>query len=78
MDYRRLGNRGVMVSELCLGCMTFGNEADESESNAIIHRFVESGGNFLDTADVYSRGTSEQITGRAIHGMRQLPLALNA
>ncbi len=70
MDYRRLGNTGVMVSELCLGCMTFGNEADESESNAIIHRFVESGGNFLDTADVYSRGTSEQITGRAIHGMR--------
>ncbi len=70
MQMRRLGATGTMVSELCLGCMTFGNEADEDQSRAIIQRFVEAGGNFLDTADVYSRGVSEEITGRAIHGMR--------
>lgn len=70
MQMRRLGATGTMVSELCLGCMTFGNEANEEQSKAIIQRFVEAGGNFLDTADVYSRGISEEITGRAIHGMR--------
>ena len=70
MDYRRLGNTGLMVSEVCLGCMTFGREADEQLSQRIIHRFIEAGGNFLDTADVYSRGISEEITGRALQGIR--------
>ncbi len=70
MQMRRLGATGTMVSEVCLGCMTFGNEANEDESRAIIQRFVEVGGNFLDTADVYSQGVSEEITGRAIRGMR--------
>src|SRR5207248_10182473 len=70
MEYRRLGNTGLMVSELCLGCMTFGREADEQLSHRIIHRFIEAGGNFLDTADVYSRGISEEITGRALQGIR--------
>ena len=70
MDYRRLGNTGLMVSELCLGCMTFGREADEQLSHRIIGRFIEVGGNFIDTADVYSRGMSEEITGRTLQGIR--------
>jgi len=68
MEYRKLGRTGLMVSELCLGTMTFGNETDESASAEILDRFVESGGNFVDTANVYSRGVSEEITGRAIRG----------
>ena len=59
-----------MVSELCLGCMTFGREADEETSRGIIARFLEAGGNFIDTADVYSKGVSEEITGGAIRGVR--------
>jgi hypothetical protein len=47
MDYRRLGNTGLMVSEVCLGCMTFGREADEQLSHQIIHRFIDAGGIFL-------------------------------
>jgi aryl-alcohol dehydrogenase-like predicted oxidoreductase len=50
--------------------MTFGNEANEEQSRAIIHAFLEAGGNFLDTADVYSQGLSEEITGRAIRERR--------
>ena len=59
MEYARLGNTGLMVSELCLGCMTFGQEADEETSGEIVGRFLDAGGNFLDTADVYSNGVSE-------------------
>src|SRR5258708_461262 len=70
MEYRRLGRSGLMVSELCLGCMTFGREADEATSRAIVRRFMEAGGNFLDTADVYSQGLSEEVTGRAIQDCR--------
>ncbi len=70
MEYRRLGETGLMVSELCLGCMTFGGGADEATSRAMIDRFVEAGGNFLDTADVYSEGASEEITGRALKDRR--------
>jgi aryl-alcohol dehydrogenase-like predicted oxidoreductase len=70
MEYRRLGRTGLLVSELCLGCMTFGREADEETSRAMIRRFVEVGGNFLDTADVYAGGASEEITGRAISDFR--------
>ena len=66
MQYRRLGGTGLMVSELCLGCMTFGRELDETGSKEIITRFLDEGGNFLDTADVYERGVSEEITGRAL------------
>ena len=66
MQYRNLGGTGLKVSELCLGTMTFGNEADEEISKAITDRFVEAGGNFVDTANVYSKGVSEEITGRAI------------
>ena len=70
MEYTRLGNTGLMVSELCLGCMTFGKEADEETSRELVGRFLEAGGNFLDTADVYSDGVSEEITGRALEGVR--------
>jgi aryl-alcohol dehydrogenase-like predicted oxidoreductase len=64
MRYRTLGNSGCAVSELCLGTMTFGKEADEDASYAQLDRFVEAGGNLVDTADVYSAGASEEIIGR--------------
>src|SRR3954447_5676987 len=70
MEYRQLGRTGTRVSELCLGTMTFGNEADEATSRQIVDRFVDAGGNFVDTANVYSQGASEEITGRAIAGKR--------
>ena len=76
MQYRRIGITGLKVSELCLGCMTFGREAEEREARRIVGRFVEAGGNFLDTANVYAAGASEEITGRAIKERRnQLVLA---
>lgn len=66
MNYRYLGKTGLKVSELCLGAMTFGreNEASEEESFQMMDRFVAEGGNFIDTANVYSAGVSEQIVGR--------------
>src|SRR5918999_1865554 len=70
MEYRRLGRTGLMVSELCLGCMTFGRELDEEGSREIVARFLEAGGNFIDTADVYAMGSSEEIVGRAIREVR--------
>ncbi len=70
MEYRRLGRTGLMVSELCLGCMTFGREVDEEGAREIVARFLDDGGNFIDTADVYETGLSEEITGRAIKGVR--------
>ena len=70
MEYRRLGKTGLMVSELCLGTMTFGRELDEDGSRGILDRFLDAGGNFIDTADVYESGLSEKITGRAIKGVR--------
>jgi len=64
MDYRYLGKTGMKVSELCLGTMTFGRETDEATSHAMLDRFVAAGGNFIDTANVYTRGISEEILGR--------------
>jgi len=64
MDYRFLGRTGLKVSELCLGAMTFGRETSEADSGRIMDSFVSAGGNFIDTADVYSTGVSEQIVGR--------------
>jgi aryl-alcohol dehydrogenase-like predicted oxidoreductase len=64
MRMRFLGKTGLKVSELCLGAMTFGREADEASSLQMLNRFAESGGNFIDTADVYTRGASEEIVGR--------------
>jgi aryl-alcohol dehydrogenase-like predicted oxidoreductase len=64
MEYRFLGRTGLKVSELCLGAMTFGREADERTSHQLLDRFVDAGGMFIDTADVYSAGESERIVGR--------------
>ena len=64
MRYRSLGNSGTAVSELCLGTMTFGNETDEAGSHEQLDRYVEAGGNLVDTADVYTHGVSEEIIGR--------------
>lgn len=63
MRYRTLGSSGTVVSAQCLGTMTFGAEADEQTSHAIMTAFAEAGGTFLDTADVYSSGVSEEIVG---------------
>jgi aryl-alcohol dehydrogenase-like predicted oxidoreductase len=63
MEYRTLGNSGTVVSEQALGTMTFGAEADEATSHLILDTFIEAGGTFIDTADVYSTGVSEQIIG---------------
>ena len=63
MRYRLLGHSGCAVSELCLGTMTFGAETDEAGSHAQLDMFVEAGGTFVDTADVYSAGRSEEIIG---------------
>ncbi len=64
MNYRFLGKIGMKVSELCLGAMTFGRESSEELSFQMLDRFVEAGGNFIDTANVYGRGVSEEIVGR--------------
>jgi aryl-alcohol dehydrogenase (NADP+) len=61
--FRPLGGSGTLVSEFCLGTMTFGTETDEPEAHRILDEFVEAGGNFVDTADPYSDGLSEQIIG---------------
>jgi len=64
MDLRTLGNSGTVVSSLALGTMTFGAEADEQTSHIIIDTYLDAGGTFIDTADVYSAGASETIIGR--------------
>ncbi len=74
MKIRQLGRTGLRVSNLCLGTMTFGNAqwgCDEPTSKRIVDRFLDAGGNFVDTADVYSAGVSEEILGRALKGKRQ-------
>ena len=66
MDYRNLGRSGVKVSPLCLGTMMFGGPTDEADSRRIVDRARGQGVNFIDTADVYTDGRSEEIVGRAI------------
>ena len=70
MDHRNLGRTGLKVSPLCLGAMMFGGwgNPDHDESIAIIHAALDAGINFIDTADVYSAGESEEIVGKAIAG----------
>src|SRR5580658_874023 len=72
MEYRRLGRTGVHVSPLCLGAMMFGpwGNNDHADATSIIHRALDAGINFIDTADVYSAGASEEIVGQAIQGRR--------
>jgi aryl-alcohol dehydrogenase-like predicted oxidoreductase len=64
VQQRFLGRSGLKVSELCLGAMTFGRETDEATSHRMCDVFVEAGGTFIDTANVYGQGTSEEILGR--------------
>lgn len=74
VDYVRLGNTGLQVSRLCLGCMSFGDASkgwhswilDEEASRPILRRAVEAGITFFDTANTYAAGTSEEVTGRAL------------
>lgn len=85
MEYRKLGRTGLKVSELCLGTMQWGWTASEADGCAVMDAFVEAGGNFIDTADVYSRwvpgnpgGVSEEIIGRWMQdrgNRRQIVLA---
>lgn len=80
MHYKQLGRSGLMVSDICLGTMIFGEDSQRSTSagdaKEIIHRFLDAGGNHIDTADVYAGGESEKIVGEAIEGKRdQIVLA---
>lgn len=76
MEYRYLGRTGLKVSELCLGAMTFGRESSEEASFQMLDCFVESGGNFIDTANVYSWGVSEEILGRWLKGKQRDELVI--
>ena len=78
MEYRTLGRTGVQVSSLCLGAMMFGEwgNPDHEDSIRIIHRALDAGVNFVDTADVYSAGESEEIVGRALAGGRREDVVL--
>ncbi|HEX2936223.1 MAG TPA: aldo/keto reductase, partial [Bacteroidales bacterium] len=77
MKYNLLGNTGLKVSELCLGTMTFGGKGmwtaigtlPQEQVNALVKQSVDSGINFIDTANVYSEGLSEQMTGQAIRDL---------
>jgi aryl-alcohol dehydrogenase-like predicted oxidoreductase len=74
MKYRYVGNTGLLVSRVCLGAMTFGNRewgCDEKTSIALTGQFLDGGGNFIDTADMYSRGESERFLGKALKGVRR-------
>ncbi|HEU4741688.1 MAG TPA: aldo/keto reductase [Meiothermus sp.] len=71
MNYRYMGRTGLRVSQLCLGAMTFGREASEDESIRMMNRFAAAGGNFIDTADVYGQGRSEEIVGKWLKGQRR-------
>src|SRR5262249_23809834 len=85
MKFRQLADTGVFVSELCLGAMTFGGRGQQwqmigglgqSEVDAVVHRALDGGINFIDTADVYSNGESETMLGKALAGRRhQIVLA---
>src|ERR1700730_10659899 len=73
MKYRKLGRTGIEVSPYCLGAMMFGawGNPDHDDSIRIIHRALDAGINFVDTADVYSNGESEEIVGKALKGRRE-------
>ena len=72
MRYRTLGSTGILVSPYCLGAMMFGGwaNADQDDGVRIIHKALDAGINFVATADVYSRGDSEEIVGKALKGRR--------
>ena len=76
MKYRKLGDTGVFVSQLCLGAMTFGGKwavigsLQQNDADALIHRSLDAGVNFFDTADIYSFGDSEEILGKSLASKR--------
>ena len=70
MQYRNLGRTGVKVSRLCLGTMMFGGPTSEADSIRIIHRAIDDGINFIDTANIYNAGESEVVVGKAIADRR--------
>ena len=79
MKYRYLGNSGLLVSRICFGNMTFGNRdwgCDQETATAITRRFVDKGGNFIDTADLYNSGVSEEMLGKAIGGLSRDELVI--
>ncbi|KPN21557.1 MULTISPECIES: aldo/keto reductase [Arthrobacter] len=67
MEMRLLGNSGTAVSNYALGTMTFGNETDEKTSHRMLDDYLAAGGNFIDTADIYNEGASEEIVGKWLH-----------
>jgi aryl-alcohol dehydrogenase-like predicted oxidoreductase len=71
MDYRLFGRTGVLVSPLCLGTMNFGGPTSAEDSATMIHRAIEAGINFIDTADVYNGGESERIVGQTLKDLGQ-------
>ncbi len=75
LRYTFLGNSGLRVSELCLGTMTFGDDwgwgASRQESQKIFDAFAEAGGNFIDTANIYTNGTSEKLVGEFVRQDRE-------
>lgn len=71
MDFRYLGKTGLRVSELCLGTMTLGRETNEQDSFNILDRYAAKGGNFIDTADVYTRGASEELVGKWLQSQKR-------
>ena len=70
MEYRFLGNTGVKVSSVCLGTMMFGGQTNEADSIEIMHKAFDLGVNFVDTANMYSVGASEEVVGKGIKGYR--------
>jgi aryl-alcohol dehydrogenase-like predicted oxidoreductase len=74
MRYKLLGKSGLRVSELCLGTMTFGEDwgwgSTKEESRQVYDAFLEAGGNFVDTANIYTNGTSEKLLGEFMTGHR--------
>src|SRR4051794_36071178 len=70
MDYRPLGRSGLKISPICLGSMMFGGATDEATSSRIVAKARDAGVNFIDSADAYNGGKSEQVVGRAISNNR--------
>ena len=70
MKYRKMGRTGLKVSSFCLGTMTLGRPIEEREAIKIIHAAIDAGVNFIDTADMYANGVTEEIIAKAVKGKR--------
>jgi len=79
MKYRYIGKTGLLVSRICLGTMTFGAKdwgCDSKTAIQLIHKYLDGGGNFIDTADIYAGGSSEEITGEALKSKKRNDIVL--